>query len=87
MKKGFMIAAAVLMGVGLALVWSVLIFSDADFTKFDWEKYQTNTYTAQGDITKIEINLKQSDVELIVSAKRTNANGTIILRFSQSPCR
>ncbi|MBQ1396969.1 MAG: DUF4097 family beta strand repeat protein [Clostridia bacterium] len=67
MKKGFMIAAAVLMGVGLALVWSVLIFSDADFTKFDWEKYQTNTYTAQGDITKIEINLKESDVELIVS--------------------
>ena len=67
MKKGFMIAAAALMGAGLILVWGVLIFSDADFARLDWEKYQTNSYSAQGEFTKIEINLKESDVELIVS--------------------
>ena len=67
MKKGFMMAAAILMGAGLVMVWGALLFAHADFAKLDWEKYQTNTVTAQGEFTKIEINLAESDVELVLS--------------------
>lgn len=62
MKKGFMIAAAVLMGVGLVLVWGVVLVTKMSSISFDFPAYETNTYTADGSFHQIDIRTSETDI-------------------------
>ena len=62
MKKGFIIAAAVLIATGLALFTGAFIASGFDFSKLGTAKYETNTYTVGEDFERIEINSKETDI-------------------------
>ena len=63
MKKGFIIAAAVLVALGIVIAAGAFIASGFDFSTFKTENYVTHTYTADGDFDKIEIVLNVTDVD------------------------
>lgn len=62
MKKGIIIAAVVLLAVGLAVFAGAFIASGFNFTKMGNEKYVTNTYTVDKDFDKIDIDTSVTDI-------------------------
>ena len=64
MKKGTIVVAVVLTVLGAALIFAALAVSGVDLSKLSAVTYVTNTYTAEGEFDKIEIDTKTADVIL-----------------------
>lgn len=62
MKRGFIIAAVMLVAVGTLLFAAAFIASGFDFSKLDTAKYETNTYTMSEDFESIEIRSDEADI-------------------------
>lgn len=67
MKK-LLIAAAVLMLAGAAVIAGVFAYSGFDFSKFGTDDFEPKTYTAQGQFTGVDIDAGEADVEFKKSA-------------------
>ena len=64
----FLIIAAVLVIIGALIFTSALFAADFDFNKLSSEKFETNTYTADGNFENIEIECETADVMFKASA-------------------
>ena len=64
MKKGLIIAAVVLIALGILVFAGGFIASGFNFAKLDVAKYETNTYNVDGTFNGIEVNTIESDVTL-----------------------
>ncbi|MBR0157479.1 MAG: DUF4097 family beta strand repeat protein [Clostridia bacterium] len=62
MKKGFIIAAIVLISVGILLFTGALIAADFDYSKLGGTKHVTNTYALEGAFDNIDISVDEADV-------------------------
>ena len=62
MKKGFIIAAIVLISVGILLFTGALIAADFDYSKLGGTKHVTNTYALEGEFDNIDISVDEADV-------------------------
>ena len=62
MKKGFVIAAIVLITVGIVLFSVAFISCGFDFSKLSTAKVESNSYTINGDFERIEIRSDEADV-------------------------
>ncbi len=62
MKKGFIIAAIILVAAGALIFAAAFAVSGFSFTKFDTEKYETNTYYLNEDFESIDISAKEADI-------------------------
>ena len=62
MKKGFVIAAVVLIAVGIVLFSVAFISSGFDFSKLSTAKVETNSYTVSGEFEKIDIRADEADI-------------------------
>lgn len=62
MKKGTIITAVTLMGVGCLLFAVALIAFGFDFSKLDTARYETNTYTVTEAFEKINIRTSEADI-------------------------
>ena len=62
MKKGFIIAAAVLIVIGTALFVFAFRETGYDLKKLDTTEYETNTYTIKEDYSSIKIKTYEADV-------------------------
>ena len=62
MKKGFIIAAIVLISVGILLFTGALIAADFDYSKLGGTKNVTNTYALEGEFDNIDISVDEADV-------------------------
>ena len=71
MKKGFLIAGAVLVFAGLALMIGAAAGVGFDFARLGTAEYETNTYTPGEGFHSIEIDTDESDIEF-----RTSEDGT-----------
>lgn len=86
MKKGIIIAAAVLTAVGLAIFIGVLCAVGFDASKISSVRYETNTYPVGEVFTDLEIRTTETDVVLkpsadgsctVVCEERENAKHTV----------
>ena len=68
MKKGFLIAAAVLAGVGLLLLAGAFAAAGFDLTNLDASNFETNTYTAGEAFASVEIRADEANIALRPSA-------------------
>ena len=71
MKKGLIVFAIILILAGGALFWGVFASLGYDYNKLSTAKAETNTYTAEGEFTKIKIDTKSNDVNLVPSEDGT----------------
>ncbi|MBQ7669865.1 MAG: DUF4097 family beta strand repeat protein [Clostridia bacterium] len=62
MKKGFIIAAVVLVAVGLAVFAGAFVASGFDFSKIGSDSYVTNTYTVDKEFDRIDIDTNVTDI-------------------------
>ena len=62
MKKGFIITAAVLLVVGLAVFAGAFISSGFNFSKMGSDSYVTNTYTVDKEFDRIDIDTSVTDI-------------------------
>ncbi len=62
MKKGFIIAAVVLIAAGIILFTGALIAADFDTTKLGTAKYETNSYTLDEPFRNIDIDTHIADI-------------------------
>lgn len=62
MKKGFIIAFAVLTTLGLAIFTGAFVASGFDFSKFDAAKYETKVYSVEENFNDIEIDATKADI-------------------------
>ncbi len=67
MKKGFIIAAIVLVAVGVIIFLIAFVASGFNFSKFDTIKYEKSTYTVSEDFEKIEIKSDEADIAFKLS--------------------
>ena len=67
MKKGFIIAAVILIAAGLALLAGAAALSGFDSAKLDTSRYETVTYEIEEPFDKIKIVAKEADVLLLPS--------------------
>lgn len=63
--KGWLIAAAVLVILGMALFAGALAAYDGDFFKFSTVTYTTNTYEVEGAFDNISVNVDTTRIELV----------------------
>lgn len=71
MKKGLIVFAIILILAGGALFWGVFASLGYDYNKLSTAKAETNTYTAEGEFTKIKIDTEINDVNLVPSEDGT----------------
>ena len=64
MKKGFIIAAVILVVAGTLIFAIAFIASDFDFSRLDTDEYETNTYALNEDFETIEIISKEANIIL-----------------------
>ncbi|MBP5781424.1 MAG: DUF4097 family beta strand repeat protein [Clostridia bacterium] len=64
MKKGLIIAAVVLIALGILVFAGGFIASGFNFAKLDVAKYETNTYNVDSAFNGIEVNTIDADVTL-----------------------
>ena len=64
MKKGFFIAAVMLIVVGVIIFAAAFIVSGFDFSKLGTAKYETNTYVPSEVFEKIEIKSTEADIAI-----------------------
>ena len=67
MKKGFIIAAVVLIAAGVAVFAGFFIASGSDFSKLDDTVYETKTYPVEEAFDGIEIDVSEADVVFMPS--------------------
>lgn len=80
-KKGVLIAASVLLAVGLLLSASALLLIGFDFEKMNTEIFQTNTYEITEDFQNIDISGSESDIRFVASE---NGECKIICKESEN---
>ena len=71
MKKGWIIFAVILIIAGVAVFMGAYASVGYDISKLSTAKAETNTYTAEGEFTKIKIDTKSNDVNLVPSEDGT----------------
>ena len=71
MKKGFLIAAIILIIIGGALFTYALVSVSLDFSRLGTQTYATSDYSVEGAFTKIEIDETETDVFLTRSEDGT----------------
>ncbi|MBQ7726084.1 MAG: DUF4097 family beta strand repeat protein, partial [Clostridia bacterium] len=62
MKKGLIIAAVILVVVGVIFFGAAFVASGFDFSKLDIAKYETNMYTMSEVFEKIEIQSDEAEI-------------------------
>ena len=67
MKKGFLIASAVLVFAGLALLIGAAASVGFDFAKLGAAEYETNTYTPGEAFDRVEIDTDETDIDFRLS--------------------
>ncbi len=63
MKKTTIVAAVILIALGIIILAGAWIMSGFDFSKFETVKYETRTYTVEADFRNMEIDADDMDVE------------------------
>ena len=72
MKKGFLIAALILIGTGIIVLGVAFMASGFDLSQLDTARYETNTYTLDDDFDLIKIESDMANVTL-----KPSEDGTI----------
>ena len=67
MKKGFLIAGAILVFAGLALLIGAAASVGFDFAKLGAAEYETNTYTPGEAFDRVEIDTDETDIDFRLS--------------------
>ena len=65
MKKGFIVTAAVFMGIGMVLFGGALMAAGFDFSKFCTDSFETHTYTANADFQTIDFRSLTADIRFL----------------------
>lgn len=82
MKKGFLIAAVLLIAAGLALIACAWISAGSDLTNFDTAVYETNSYTVPDEFQTIDVRADAADVAFL----RADGAATVVCTESET-CR
>lgn len=86
MKKVLIIIAVIFVVIGIALLVGALIATGFDLSKIGSVKLTENTYTAEGDFDRIEIDVNETDIDFklsedgklsVVCSERENERHTV----------